>query len=478
MTVRDATGDGRGDAATRVALLARNGEASERLQAALREAGADVVLVSDPAQTDAPSVRAAGAQALLIALEPAVEDALDRFDTLLADPDVTVIFDEAELAAQRQGWDAARWTRHLAAKLNRHQQVLPPGADVDDSVIAAALAAEPEPLAIYRRPESDGDISVFAGEADGRSDEVPRDFDKLIPSAASMFDPVLAEMDGLAGEDFSGLPEFIEFAVPAATAQDQTESPAQDDAAAALLELPDIELDTPEAFAQASPPRPAAGEPTGQQERFRRDLDELQLRIAGMQLEDDRPARVRAPEGAVLVMAGIGGPDAVRQLLAGLPAGFPRAVLVQQRLEGGRHDKLVRQMQRATSLPVSLVEPEMPMQPGHVYVLTADAALSRHEDGLRFGEAAGDGANAILAALPADDSAVVLLSGSDPAAVDAVMHHAGRGAFVAGQSAEGCFDAVASEALTARGAEAGTPAQLARLLAARWPAPAPAGTRN
>ncbi|MFL6591506.1 MAG: chemotaxis protein CheB [Luteimonas sp.] len=476
MTVQGTTGDGRGDAATRVALLARNGEASERLQAALREAGADVVLVSDPADTDAPSVRAAGAQALLIALEPAVEEALDRFDTLLADPDVTVIFDEAELAAQRKGWDAARWTRHLAAKLNRHEQVLPPGADVDESTIAAALAGEPEPLAVYQRPESDGDISAFASEAGGRSDEVPRDFDKLIPSAASMFDPVLAEMDGPASEEFPGLPEFIEFQAPAASAQDEPGGMEPAPVAATLLGLPDIQLDAPEAFDQA--PGAAADEPSGQQERFRRDLDALQLRIADMQLEDDRPARARAPEGAVLVMAGIGGPDAVRQLLGGLPAGFPRAVLVQQRLEGGRHDKLVRQMQRATSLPVSLVEPGMSMEPGHVYVLTADAALSRNDDGLHFSQAPGAEGNAILAGLPADDSAVVLLSGSDPALVDAVMHHAGRGALVAGQSPEGCFDALASEALTARGAEAGTPAQLAQRLAARWPAPAHAGTRN
>jgi len=171
--------------ATRVALLARNGAASERLQAALREAGADVVLVSDPAETDAASVRAAGAQALLIALEPAVEGALDRFDGLLADPTVTVIFDEAELAAQRQGWDAARWTRHLAAKLNRHEQVLPPGAEIE-----AALAADPVPLSVYKRPESDGDISTFATEVDGHWADVPRDFD-MPPQPGSMFDPVL-----------------------------------------------------------------------------------------------------------------------------------------------------------------------------------------------------------------------------------------------------------------------------------------------
>ena len=125
------SGEAMTEAATRVALLARKGAACERLQAALQEAGADLVLVSDPSDTDVDGIRGAGAQAILVALEPAIEETLDRFAPLLADPSMTVIFDEADLAAQREGWDAARWTRHLAAKLNRHDQVLPPGAEID-----------------------------------------------------------------------------------------------------------------------------------------------------------------------------------------------------------------------------------------------------------------------------------------------------------------------------------------------------------
>ena len=88
------------------------------------------------------------------------------------------------------------------------------------------------------------------------------------------------------------------------------------------------------------------------------DLDDAaSRRIASMGLVGDSPQlSARAQEskpdachsGAVLVLAGIGGPDAVRQLLGALPAGFPRPVLVQQRLDGGRYDRLVAQMQRAT----------------------------------------------------------------------------------------------------------------------------------
>ena len=59
--------------ATRVALLARPGAACERLQAALQEAGAELVLIADPTTSDATGIIAADVQAVLVALEPQVE---------------------------------------------------------------------------------------------------------------------------------------------------------------------------------------------------------------------------------------------------------------------------------------------------------------------------------------------------------------------------------------------------------------------
>ena len=200
-------------------------------------------------------------------------------------------------------------------------------------------------------------------------------------------------------------------------------------------------------------------------DRFRRDLDDLQVRIADMQLEGAPAPRPAANDGAVVVLAGIGGPDAVRQLLAALPAGFQRPVLIQQRLEGARHDKLVRQMQRATEMPVRLAEAGESLQRGHVYVLPVELGVVQQPDGQRFEANGGD----VIGNLPAADSAVILLSGADPGIVDAAMSHAFHGAMVAGQSPDGCFDALASEALVARGAQAGAPAELAKMLAARWP---------
>src|SRR5690606_35105115 len=100
-----------------VALLARAGQARERLREALDAAGARVVLEEDPTVLDAATFAAAAPQAALVALEPAVEDALVALEPALEAPGLLVIFDEADLAARRDGWEAQRWIRHLAAKL-------------------------------------------------------------------------------------------------------------------------------------------------------------------------------------------------------------------------------------------------------------------------------------------------------------------------------------------------------------------------
>ena len=191
----------------------------------------------------------------------------------------------------------------------------------------------------------------------------------------------------------------------------------------------------------------------------------LHLAGAVAWLDEQLQGMLWIPLAADLTAANVADNEKAPDLLAELPADVPRPVLIQQKLEGARHDKLVRQMQRATEMPVALAEAGGALQRGHVYILPSDLGLESQAGGLQFQSDAGT----LLANLPGADSAVILLSGSDPAAVDIAMAHALRGALVAGQSPDGCFDAVAAEALVARGAQAGTPVQLARMLATRWP---------
>ncbi|MDN5781378.1 MAG: chemotaxis protein, partial [Luteimonas sp.] len=198
------------------------------------------------------------------------------------------------------------------------------------------------------------------------------------------------------------------------------------------------------------------------------DLEALEQRVSGLSLADVDSYGHGPPRGAVLVEGGLGGPDAVRQLLAAIPEGFPRAVLVRLHLDGGRYDRLVKQMARAAQLPVALAEAGQPADAGTVYFVPPELSLERAGARLVF-VADEAGALPLLGVLPAGDSALLLLSGSSLESVDAAMTHVPAGLMVAGQALDGCYDATASNALIARGATVATPAGLAEQLAGRWP---------
>ena len=536
------------DMGRRVALLARPGIACDRLRGALVDAGAQVVLEADPLTLDPVALEAAQVQVVMVALDPQTEEALDRFEAVLQNSAIEVIFEEAELAATREGWEAARWARHLAAKLHRHGNVLPPGAEAATAFALEAESDLPSPFSpagepartlgfeaeATRWPESattspphafdpllaemsfepgarveDGDERSFMS-ADPRTDRhAPDASSSLDPSADVSYDgsfaAVVAEMSAAAaptsgfdsfGLDQDGAVSWDDLSLDEAHAEPRTASRDEgfdlmfdgDFAAAAGLDAATPATHEPDspaahAFSGRSEQAPALvstdddmapalrgyAEPSGESSiadhRFKHDLTSLELRIAGMELDNDRIIKGPAQaNGAVLVMAGIGGPDAVRQLLGALPEGFPRPVLVQQRLDGGRYDKLVAQMQRATALPVMLAEPGLPAIGGVIYILPAGVCIKLTDTGIQF--TGGD--DDVLAALPSADSAVLMLSGSDPVQVDAVMNHSWAGALVIGQAPDGCYDAAAPSALVARGGDCGPPPELARRLAERW----------
>ena len=343
-------------------------------------------------------------------MEPQVEDALDRYETLLADPQMTVIFEEAELAAQREGWDAARWSRHLAAKLYRHDNVLPPGTETEET----SSENSSEPLATAQPSDTAFDFSNLT----------------LVDNA-----PALEVQNGQA----------LRFDDPDASFDPASYAPA-------ILE----------------PVEPMKPDNPVVSDRFQRELEDLHAHAATIELAG--PQSVQNTDstdaGAVVVLAGIGGPDAVRQFLAAIPPGFTRPILIQQRLDGGNHEKLVRQMQRATMLPVRIAEIDSVVESGHVYILPTGILPEPQDGGLRFRKA--DDALPAFQHLSPACTAVLMLSGSDPGMVDAAMTQSWGGAFVAGQTPEGCFDDSAAAALVARGAISATPADLAKQLSQRW----------
>lgn len=393
---------------TPVALLGRPGQARERLREALGLAGAQVVLEDEPSAVDVQMLRDAEPVAVLVALEPAIEDALEALEPAFNMPGVTVIFDEAELTVRREGWEAQRWVRHLAAKLHGHADVLPPGTESEPSL-------QPEPgLTLAPRQHSDLQLDQHLEAAAHAFESMPGD---------AMFTRAVDHAQTSNGADKQG-----------PTLGDSSTWGLVDEVAVVV--------------------------------RPRTEVDVAALSTGGLSLVDlEHSGEVT---GAVLVMAGIGGPDAIRRLLAALPPNFPRAVLVRMTLDGGQYGNLVRQMGRVSALPVELGEPGQVVVPGKAYVLSDELGVQQHAGALAF--VAHSDPAALIAALPANDSAVLMLSGANEALVEASLALAEQGAWLAGQSADGCYDPAAAARLARQGILTGDPAQLAQALAQRWPA--------
>lgn len=424
-----------------VALLARPGAARERLREALAHADVQLVLEDDPNGLEPQVLQAADPQFVVIALEAAIEDALERLESVLSAPGLTLVFDEAELAARRDGWEAQRWGRHLAAKLHGHQQVLPPGAEEEPS-----LQLEPGHPAPAPAPQEEA-LRPHLEQALSWADDVPAD--GLYSPPADLHEPIALEQVLAALQPV--VPEPLDPpSAPQALAEPATPAtpPVSFDHTAWSLVEESIEAPvSAEAVAPVVAPQPSF------------DTDHLSL----VDLDAVAPAGARA--ASLLVLAGIGGPDALRRLLGALPASLSVPVLVHMRLDGGRYGNLVKQMSRVSPLPVQLAEAGQHAVPGEVHVLADDIGVRAASDGLHF---QSDANGISLASLPAEHTALVLLSGADLAHVGQALDLAAAGAWVAGQVGEGCYDPAAATAVVAAGMVAGEPQELAQAIAARW----------
>lgn len=426
MSVNEIEGITPSDTGKRVALLARPGAAREQLRQALQVAGADIVLEEDPNAIDAAALANASPQVVLVALESAVEEALTQLEGVLHDPAITVIFDEAELAARREGWEAQRWARHLAAKLHGHADVLPPGREHDDLHPQPGLPVTPQQI------HAGAGIQTHLEEARGIALDLPR-----------------GGLESGEAKPFGGLELSLEPEAWQPPAQPLQEAQLHDGFGASLSEPPPLPPPLPH---EVVAPVVAVATPAAS--------PGLMLELESLHATSAEGTGVR---GAVLLFAGIGGPDAVRKVLAELPEDLPRPVLVQVRLDGGRYDNLVKQMERASTLPVQLAKEGEVARAGHVYVLPNDVSINLVEGVVHFaeGELLLDG---LIASLPPAESVVLLLSGSDPAYVDAALALAGQGGLALGQLPQGCYDPAASRALQAKGGTVAAPDELATRL--------------
>lgn len=498
------------DATVRVALLARAGKARDQLHRALGEAGASIVVEGDPNELDPAHVAGFSPTCYLVGLEPAVERSLDRFDELLGAPDVEVMFDDAEVSGKLDGWDLNRWARHIATKLMGRDEH-PPAPEGSVYMYEDAPPAAEDGL-----PSRGLDLASPSMDGEGDQDDLSGsiDFDAATPAASAAagngldFDLDALDLD-LANMNFGG----------DASASDASDTSADDlsdsidfssggDAGGLDLDLDVAELTAQlEAYESSGARMPSVDTSGGGDAAFQ--VEAIDSVAVAERAEAAAPPRATpapsfdfgdlslapadeglpAPEalafepsaetslrlapvsghdglGAVVVLAGLGGPDAVRQLLASLPPELPAPVLLYQHLEVGKHERLVDQLAKITKLPVVLAQAGGSPEGGKVSILPGGMTATAQDDRLVFSQ--GE-LSSLLMSVPPRESMIIVLSGADPALVPTILEVRDAGGTVLAQDPEVCFDAAAAEALQGQGADVLPALGLARRIADRWP---------
>jgi chemosensory pili system protein ChpB (putative protein-glutamate methylesterase) len=113
-----------------VALFFDDAELGGHLRTALSEHGAEIAHEGPLSSFDEAKLRAASVDVLVVNLDDAVDDAtLDRIYGLIESGKTPVVFNDAQASRGLDGWDRARWARHLASKVLNSDTIDPPRPD-------------------------------------------------------------------------------------------------------------------------------------------------------------------------------------------------------------------------------------------------------------------------------------------------------------------------------------------------------------
>src|ERR1700761_4419594 len=136
------------EAVTAVALLFDDAELGGHLRDALRERGARIVHEGTLAAISRDLLQGSGAEVVVVNLDDQAVDGLDHLYDVIDSDRPRVVFNDAQASRGLDGWDRARWARHLAAKVMSLVDLDPPRpADAPAFVPTLSASAEPEVLA-------------------------------------------------------------------------------------------------------------------------------------------------------------------------------------------------------------------------------------------------------------------------------------------------------------------------------------------
>ncbi|MET0331535.1 MAG: chemotaxis protein CheB [Dyella sp.] len=300
----------------RVALLFEDDHLAAPLREALREGGARIVHEGPLSGASRAALRQSGAEVVVINLHDE-DDSLTGLDELIDGEQPRVVFNDAAATQRLDGWDRARWARHLAAKVLAHVDVDPPrprdalGLQMPQSTLSGgapdAELVPPSVLALMSGGEPSENLATELERLLAAEQDVPLPSDEHGPSRASLaLDDGETMMSGEAWDQSATLAEELAGLLAQETEQpspqeDYGRGPAFDPAwlgaGPALDNEPPMPAATTSAATLESPwgaETPAVASSTPAREPSRFTLDHLQL----VALEDPsiQPRRATATD--------------------------------------------------------------------------------------------------------------------------------------------------------------------------------------
>lgn len=219
---------------------------------------AEITYAAPAADFDAARLADAQVAAALVNVDGG--DWLDEIESRLDAAGVPVVFNDPDISQRLEGWDRARWLRHLAAKLNGSDDFDPPRPAI---VAAPSVAgAEPEAPAAPVEPEAPADsLEPMAAETD------VQDTNPVASDAPSDAGETVAERPLSPHEIETLTADFV------ASPGLHTESASMWKPTSATLQV-NAQFQAPSAAPQAAPPaEPAPGDDTQVARSAAEDVD-------------------------------------------------------------------------------------------------------------------------------------------------------------------------------------------------------------
>lgn len=167
-----------------VALLGRDDGARAQLRQSLEALGASIVFEGEAAGTAAGQLLERAPRVVIVNLADGGDDELDHLQQVFDTPEISVVFNESDVSSRLQGWDLARWARHLAAKVLGDGDAMPPPPPGAEHLPMHNLMPSPgaPPTPAQMAPQRA--IEEFVLEAEDRVDALPEDFLPMAPVAS------------------------------------------------------------------------------------------------------------------------------------------------------------------------------------------------------------------------------------------------------------------------------------------------------